>query len=132
MKDVREPAVAGMFYPDNVDELKSKINSHLDSAQLNRKFENVFGVVSPHAGYPYSGLSAAYAYNVLKDLDVETAIILSPSHREYFKGNSIYNGDAYRTPLGEVAVDTTLAEELADSGEYIFLSERGHGVEESS
>lgn len=129
MKDVREPSVAGMFYPDNVDVLKSNINSHLNAARLDRKYENVFGVVSPHAGYPYSGLSAAYAYNILKDLDVETAIILSPSHREYFKGNSIYNGDAYRTPLGDLTVDSTLAEELADGSDYIFISERGHGAE---
>jgi len=129
MKDVREPAVAGMFYPDNVDELKSNVNSHLGSARLNRNYENVFGVVSPHAGYPYSGLSAAYAYNVLRNLDIETAIILSPSHREYFHGSSIYNGDAYRTPLGEVAIDTNLAEELADSNEYIFLGDNGHGPE---
>jgi len=129
MNDVREPAVAGMFYPDNVDELKSNINSHLNDAQLDRKFEDVFGVVSPHAGYPYSGLSAAYAYNVLKDLVLETAIILSPSHREYFKGNSIYEGSAYRTPLGDMPVDKTLAVELADAGEFMFLGNNGHGSE---
>jgi len=129
MKDVREPAVAGMFYPDNVDVLKSNINSLLESAQLDRKYADVFGVVSPHAGYPYSGLSAAYAYNVLKNLDIETAIILSPSHREYFKGNSIYNGVAYRTPLGNLNVDTNLAEEFAGLSEYIFLSEKGHRTE---
>lgn len=129
MSEVREPAVAGMFYPDNANTLKSDINDHLDSAHLEKSYENVFGVVSPHAGYPYSGLSAAYAYNILKDLNFETAIILSPSHREYFHGNSIYRGDAYRTPLGELQVDTSLAEEMEGLSENMLISEKGHGSE---
>jgi AmmeMemoRadiSam system protein B len=129
MNEVREPAVAGMFYPDDTDELKSNINSHLDAAVLEKKYTNVFGVVSPHAGYPYSGLSAAYAYNVLKNLEFETAVILSPSHREYFRGNSIYSGDAYKTPLGELLVDTALAEEMSEINDHMLLSEKGHGIE---
>jgi hypothetical protein len=129
MSEVREPAVAGMFYPDDVVTLKDNINSHLDSAELETKYTNVFGVVSPHAGYPYSGLSAAYAYNVLKNLDFGTAIILSPSHRDYFHGNSIFSGDAYRTPLGNLQVDTTLAEEMESLGEHMLISEKGHGSE---
>ena len=75
--NVRMPAVAGLFYPLDATELSEQITNLLDSNKLDKKFNNILGIVVPHAGYIYSGKSAAIAYNVLKENnDFETAIIL--------------------------------------------------------
>ena len=87
-KKIRKPAVAGLFYPENANELKELVTSLLEENKPTKEYKNIVGIVSPHAGYIYSGKSAAVAYNVLKDnSNFETAIILSPSHQEYFKGS---------------------------------------------
>ena len=130
MEKLRKPAVAGMFYPDNPELLTKQINVLLDENKVNKKFKNVVGIIVPHAGYAYSGKSAAFAYNVLKEnSEFETVIILSPSHREYFKGSSIYDGDAYETPLGKVNINKAIAKYIVDNSETIFFGEEGHGEE---
>lgn len=118
-----------MFYPGRKQELQNVLQTLLDRAPVDKKYDQICGVVAPHAGYPYSGLSAAYSYNVLKNYDFETAVILSPSHREYFQGMSIYHGDAYETPLGLAPIDADLREKLIDAGEYFSEGIRGHGAE---
>lgn len=130
MGAIREEAVAGMFYPAEEDELRRQINLLLEANIPRKHYKNVVGIISPHAGYVYSGRSAANAYNVLKnDAQFETAIIISPSHREYFQGISIYNGDAYKTPLGVTPINKTLAEKIIDNGNHIYFGNEGHGAE---
>ncbi len=129
MNKIRKAAVAGMFYPENKDELKSMLATLLDSARIDETFENICGIVSPHAGYVYSGFSAAHAYNAIRNSEFETAVILSPSHREYFQGLSIYSGDAYETPLGLVEIDTDLRRRLVNSNPVFFEGIQGHGPE---
>ncbi len=102
---IRHPQVAGYFYPAEKDKLQKDISSLLQSAKLEKYFNKIFGIVSPHAGYIYSGKTAAYVYNLLKDKSYKTVIVISPSHSEYFPGISIYDGDAYETPLGIVEID---------------------------
>jgi len=127
---IRKPAVAGMFYPDNSNELKSLITSLLEENKPTKSFNDVVGIVAPHAGYIYSGKSAAVAYNVLKDNSkFETAIVLSPSHHEFFNGCSIYDGDYYQTPLGDISINRSLSGFIVESGEGIVFSEQGHGEE---
>lgn len=129
MKEVRRPAVAGMFYPGDKNELKNTVELLLNNAETNISYNNICGIVSPHAGYPYSGLSAAYSYNAIKNYDFETAIILSPSHREYFRGLSLYPGRAYETPLGSVEIDHQLQNKLLNVNDLFVESEKGHGAE---
>jgi MEMO1 family protein len=129
MKNVREPAVAGMFYPSSPRELKEQISTLLDSTQSDETFENPFGIVSPHAGYVYSGKTAAHAYNTIRGKNFSTVVIISPSHREYFPGVSIYNGDAYRTPLGEVPLNKEMISKLSESSKIIFEGTNGHRSE---
>lgn len=126
MSNVREPAVAGLFYAGDKDQLKSDVEILLAEAQNGKEYNNVFAIVAPHAGYVYSGKTAAYAYNTIKGKDYTRVIVLSPSHREYFQGNSIYLGDAYKTPLGEIEIDKEFREKLIHSGSMIFASSRGH------
>lgn len=126
---IRKPAVAGYFYPRDKEDLMSTINSYMQRAQISEKYSNVFGVVSPHAGYTYSGYSAAFAFNVLRNAEFDTAIILSPSHREYFTGISLYSGDAYSTPFGVIEVNKIMRENLLETSENIFAGEEGHRTE---
>ncbi|MCF6268774.1 MAG: AmmeMemoRadiSam system protein B [Melioribacteraceae bacterium] len=124
---IRKPAVAGLFYPDDAGELKGLISLLLEENKPAKKYHNIFGIISPHAGYIYSGQSAAFAYNVLKEsTNFETVIILSPSHKEYFEGSTIYNGDAYKTPLGEIPIEKTISKHIVDNCETVFFGNEGH------
>ncbi len=129
MEEVRTPAVAGLFYPGDKEHLERTVTELLVENIPHGNYENVIGVVAPHAGYPYSGKSAAYAYNVLKDLEFNKAIIISPSHREYFEGCSIYCGDAFRTPLGDVPIAKELKDNIIKNGKYIIEGYTGHREE---
>lgn len=129
-REIRKPTVAGLFYPEDANELKELILSLLQKNKPTKRYNNIVGIISPHAGYIYSGKSAAVAYNVLKDnSNFETVIILSPSHQKYFKGSSIYNGDAYETPLGEIPIDKTLSKDIVDNCKTISFGNDGHREE---
>jgi AmmeMemoRadiSam system protein B len=127
---IREPAVAGLFYPEDATELTKVLTDLLDKNRPAKKYDNILGIVSPHAGYLYSGSSAALAYNVLKEnSDFSTAIILSPSHHLYFNGCSIYDGDYYQTPLGNIPVNKNIAEFIETNSKNIFIGNKGHDKE---
>lgn len=129
MKGIREPAVAGMFYPASAAKLKEEINYLLGEARIDKQFTNVVGIVSPHAGYVYSGKTAALAFNSPLKKDYNTVIIISPSHREYFRGISIFDGDAYRTPLGDVPLNNEMIDKIISDSKIIFRGIQGHRAE---
>jgi AmmeMemoRadiSam system protein B len=129
MKNVREPAVAGMFYPASPGKLKDEVRLLLDTYKPQEEFHNILGIVSPHAGYIYSGKTAAFAFNALEQKKYKTVVIISPSHREYFAGISIYNGDAYKTPLGEVPINKEMRYKLVLDNKIIFNGINGHRAE---
>jgi AmmeMemoRadiSam system protein B len=128
-KKYRKPAVAGMFYPSDPGKLQNEIETLLSISIPDRKVENIFGLVSPHAGYIYSGRTAAYGYNLIKGKNYKTVIIISPSHREYFPGISIYDGDGFETPLGKVDLDNEMADKLINQSRIIFRGIEGHRQE---
>jgi len=129
MKLIREPQVAGMFYPSDPKQLKNQINSFLDDIESSEIFNNVKGIISPHAGYVYSGKTAAYGFKTLSDKKYKNVIVISPSHREYFNGISIYPGDAYKTPLGNIPINKDLREKIVSECDLIFEGEEGHRAE---
>ncbi|MGE5498524.1 MAG: AmmeMemoRadiSam system protein B [Syntrophothermus sp.] len=129
MQVIRRPAVAGMFYPAGEERLRQEISLLLDTAGKEGKDEKIFGIIVPHAGYVYSGRTAAFAFNRLKGKKYNTAVVISPSHREYFPGVSVYSGDAYETPLGIVPVDKSKAAELTRGSRVIFAGLEGHRQE---
>jgi AmmeMemoRadiSam system protein B len=71
------------------------------------------GLISPHAGYTYSGQAAAYAYHQLQGLQVDTVVLVAPSHRAWVGDHAVSAEDAYETPLGLVPLDHALIDELA-------------------
>ena len=126
---IRHQQVAGYFYPADKDKLQKDIALMLQVAKPEKAFNNIFGIVSPHAGYMYSGKTAAFAYNLLKDKFYKTVIIISPSHAEYFPGISIYDGDAYETPLGIVEIDQVMVDKLVENSKIISRGIQGHRKE---
>ncbi len=122
----RPSAVAGLFYPAHADKLRSTVHSLLDQkSEESATIDNVLGLIAPHAGYVYSGAVAAQAFRHLTGTRWDLVVILSPSHRETFRGVSIYPGD-FETPLGIVSVDRGLAMEVAQSDPLIQAGWIGH------
>jgi AmmeMemoRadiSam system protein B len=126
MENIRTAHVAGYFYPGDPQQLRGQINDFLKTAKPPNEIENIFGIVSPHAGYAYSGKTAAYVYNLIKGKNYKRVIIISPSHSEYFSGISVYNGDAYETPLGLLEVDKEFVNRLVENSKTIFKGVEGH------
>ena len=129
MKKIREPQVAGMFYPSSKIELEKAITVFFNEVKVEQDYEEIGGIISPHAGYVYSGKTAATAYKSLIGKSYDNVIVISPSHREYFTGISIYNGDSYKTPLGEISLNKELSDKLISDSEIIFQGEEGHSNE---
>ena len=98
---VRPPAVAGMFYPGKPEELRHTVLAVLKDARGIDMPGKIRGLVSPHAGYIYSGIVAAAGYRQI-DPATKAVILLGPSHRVPLRGASIPDVEAYRTALGEV------------------------------
>jgi len=118
----RPAAVAGLFYPGDANELQQQVLSLLNQAetesvvdsQLNR--QNLRALIVPHAGYIYSGLSAAFAYNTLveqqsdqasnlKNQNIKRVVLLGPGHRVAVNGMAIPSVSSFTTPLGDIALD---------------------------
>ena len=126
MNYVRPAQVAGYFYPAEPEKLKKDISQLLEVVKPKEQIDKIFGLVSPHAGYIYSGKTAAHAYNLLIGKIYRTVVIISPSHSEYFQGISVFQGDAYETPLGILKVDKEFREKLLTDNEIIFKGYEGH------
>ncbi|HUV31398.1 MAG TPA: AmmeMemoRadiSam system protein B [Acidobacteriota bacterium] len=128
---VREPAVAGTFYPADSAALAAMVGDHLsavgDSASIDGE---LIALIVPHAGLIYSGPIAAYSYKLLEDSGVENVILCGPSHRLRFEGVSVYGpGVAWKTPLGTVPCDDRLCKELIDFDPLIAESPQAHEAE---
>ncbi len=100
---VREPAVAGLFYPASEAVLSKTVDGLLEQAP-DPYIPHLKALICPHAGYEYSGRTAASAYKLVAGREIRNVIILGPSHYAAFSGASIPDADAYRTPLGTVAI----------------------------
>jgi len=130
---VRPPAVAGLFYPDEAQELRSLIATCLrergvaDTTPLIPK-----ALIVPHAGYVFSGPVAASAYVHLASLRqrIRRVVLLGPAHRVAFHGLAVSSADAFETPLGRVEIDRA-AVERALTLPGVRMLDRAHTHEHS-
>lgn len=128
----RETAVAGSFYPKDKTLLKPMVLNYINSAKI-ESYKKPFALISPHAGYPYSGKVAGYAYNLLKHYENEfdTIVILGVNHHARdFMGNSVYKGNSYKTPLGEIKINQQITNALLKHYGIVF-KEKVHIKEHS-
>lgn len=126
MVRIRKSAVAGSFYDADPGRLREHVDLLLAQADDVKLGGSIRGLVSPHAGYIYSGSTAAVGYKAVSGNSYDSVVMIGPSHREFFEGASIYPGDAYRTPLGDVSIDVELRDALLEHSPELELSEAGH------
>ena len=127
--EIRRPAVSGMFYPSDLEELRRDVRRMLKAAGKHSVPGTIRGIIAPHAGYMYSGETAACGYALVEGARFATVVIVSPSHREFFNGVSVYPGGGYQTPLGQVPIDQGLREDFLDAFSGALSSGMGHGEE---
>jgi AmmeMemoRadiSam system protein B/AmmeMemoRadiSam system protein A len=130
---VKEPAVAGSFYPADRKKLEADVEQYLAQPGDPPDEGRLLAVVAPHAGYVYSGGVAGHSYAKLKGRDIRTVIMLGPTHYAAVNGAVIYPGGALKTPLGIVKTDEALARSLASDKDGVRLAaepfEREHSLE---
>ena len=131
MGPVREPAVAGTFYPEDPETLRSVVGKCIDSADKIPALDGCSLFLAPHAGYMYSGKIAGAAFRQVKGKSFKTVVVLAPSHRVPFRGASVWSQGAYRTPLGVVPIDEELAKKLIDVSSVIRRYPKAHILEHS-
>lgn len=120
---IRQPAVAGYFYESDKDSLKKRIawcyTHKLGPGQIPGEIgdkRSLYGLISPHAGYVYSGPVAAHSYlKLAEDGLPETVIILCPNHTGMGSGLATMTEGSWLTPLGEVEIDGELARGLVQN-----------------
>jgi len=106
MASIQPPAVAGLFYPNNPDELRSQVLTFLDEGRAGR-IEKPKALIAPHAGYIYSGATAGHAYAQLQSVadTIQHVVILAPSHHLAFPGIGYSSAEQFQTPLGNLKVN---------------------------
>ena len=138
---LRQPVVAGAFYPDNPERLANLIEScFLDDAGVGYipKLESFEGsdypinIMVPHAGYQYSGPIASHGYcEIVKNGFPEVFIIISPNHTGFGSEISVFNEGEWITPFGNVAVDGEFADAIIESSDIASADFSAHIREHS-
>lgn len=125
MSTIRQPAVAGSFYPKDPTALRAQIKRLLSEANPSEKLTPK-AIIVPHAGYVYSGPVAASVFALLAPLRkrINRVILLGPSHRIPFFGLAYSHADFFATPLGEIPIDHEAIKKITDLP-YI------HGIDEA-
>jgi AmmeMemoRadiSam system protein B/AmmeMemoRadiSam system protein A len=129
--NVRKPAVAGAFYPGRPAELQRIVDGFLDEAGPSDVEGEVVGIISPHAGYVFSGQVAAYAYSAVKGGDYELVFLVGPSHRAFVSGAAVYPSGSFETPLGKVEIEKESARAIIDSHSEFSADDASHALEHS-
>ena len=110
---VRPSSIAGTWYPGSPGELQATVDDYLVHAEYFATNDELLALISPHAGYRYSGSTAAYAYRQLGQRQIDTVVLLGPSHHDNFGAFAISAKKFYTTPLGAVELDQEFISALA-------------------
>ncbi len=123
---IRQPVVAGQFYPSSPSQLKTMIEGFVDEKAVK---EEVIGLVSPHAGYIYSGAVVGAVMSRIKFKD--TFIIMGPNHTGSGRPFSIMTEGTWKMPLGEVKIDSELGKQILATSSYLQEDFVAHQSEHS-
>jgi AmmeMemoRadiSam system protein B len=119
---VRQPSQAGRFYDGNAATLRAEVDGYLTVAERDETLGRPIGLVSPHAGYQFSGPTAAYAFKQTEGHTFRRVIVAAPSHSSSFLGACVFDGEAYATPLGEIRLDLEFIQQLTERSDLVTLS----------
>lgn len=129
---IRPAAVAGTWYPGTSAALTREVDAYLDAADAAVPTGDLHAIIAPHAGLMFSGPVGAYAYKAAAAAGPFEAILLAgPSHFVAFDGIALYPSGAFDSPLGPVAIDDSLAQEVAEASPIIQLLPEAHRREHS-
>ncbi|CAI5719087.1 unnamed protein product [Peronospora destructor] len=134
---VRVSTHAGSWYSHDEHELNDELSGWLSAAEndnTQQKQPSIRAIIGPHAGFRYSGPTAAYAYHHVLNLDrIKRVFILGPSHHFYLRGCAVSTAHEYETPLGNIIIDCQVNDKLVDSGKFATMSmdvdEDEHSIE---
>ncbi|WP_415891488.1 AmmeMemoRadiSam system protein B [Neptuniibacter sp. PT8_73] len=128
--NTRQPAVSGLFYPNDARELASEVDALL--RQEHREVvPNLRALIVPHAGYIYSGSVAAAAFSCISsEAQFKYILLIGPSHRVAFQGMAVPLADQFRTPLGNISIAADRVSDLVDKG-FVSYNDLAHTQEHS-
>jgi AmmeMemoRadiSam system protein B len=132
---IKKPVVAGSFYPNDKNILSSMLTQFFFNAEMHSKEKQgkrLIALIAPHAGYVYSGQTAANIYNIAKQYHYKRAIVIAPSHHTNTQDFFVGNYEAYQTPLGNMKTDLLAIKELLVLSEFVFneyVDAREHALE---
>jgi AmmeMemoRadiSam system protein B len=131
MNTIRQPAVAGTFYPARGNELHDMLATLLAAAPGDG-LPAPKAMIVPHAGYIYSGPVAATGYARLRPLAdrVHRVVVMGPSHRVAFHGLAVPDDSIFRTPLGDISLDNAAIQELLALPQ-VHVDNEAHRLEHS-
>ncbi len=128
----REPVVAGKFYEGDKSALEAEVKEFLMPQTRDGYMSDLLALIVPHAGYVYSGSIAGMGYKLMNpEKKINTIFLIGSSHHLHFEGASVYNIGDYITPLGNVKVDKSIANNLIISSRYFSYHSDAHAREHS-
>ncbi len=131
-KTNRMPVVAGSFYSSDPKDLKNNLKKLFDQAVSPKLKRDIRAVISPHAGYVFSGQVAASGFKQINpDTEYDHIFLIGSSHHVSFERASVYSKGNYFTPLGEVQVDCEFANKLIDDHDCFTFNDGAHSREHS-
>ncbi|KAJ1697914.1 hypothetical protein LUZ63_006426 [Rhynchospora breviuscula] len=130
MATVRRATHAGSWYTNNASRLEEELDGWLRAAGLT-KSADVRGVIAPHAGYSYSGRSAAFAFGNIDPANISRVFLLGPSHHYYTPKCALTKAATYSTPIGDLPVDQEVIEELKATAKFEMMDMRVDEAEHS-
>jgi len=123
---VRRSIISGSWYPGEPAQLRNTINGYLDNASIPDIPKKPLAIISPHAGYAYSGGVAAYAYKAVSSYEYSSVVVISPSHISSSPFVSVWPCGVFQTPLGYVDIDELLCSDIQSDHEIIKDDEGPH------
>lgn len=130
---IRSSSHAGSWYSNDPVSLKKELQSYLSKANKQPNLENLKGLISPHAGYAYSGPTAAWSYINIDPQKFKRVVLLGPSHHIYLSGCGLTKCESFETPLGNISIDKESINNLAKIKWFTMLDvdddENEHSLE---
>ena len=121
---IREPIVNGIFYPSEKKELAAYIKNLINESES--LSGNAFAIISPHAGYSFSGRISAAAYKTVSERVLKRVVIISPVHRDPENAIFLTESTHFKTPLGQIGIDTEIIDEMIACSTNIVKNDIPH------
>jgi len=118
--ETKNADLAGSWYPASKDALESMLNGFLEKADPEKVNGKIIALISPHAGYRFSGQVAAFGFKLIQGKPIKTVIVVGFNHRIPHSGIAVCDYDSYKTPLGKVEIDKNLSQELIAESDGIY------------